>query len=172
MKHCRISVIFYSATGHSRALADEIAAELGASTAQITCPSLDRRRFAMLIRLWSAFTRSRPMIRLEDSGQQEALDLVVLGAPVWIGRLATPMLSYLDGKTLPNAKAYALFLCAGSEETEGAIKQFAAMLPRPPVATLSVSDADRIEGRHIAKAQDFAETLKGKLLRCEPARKD
>lgn len=163
MKHPKILLVFYSATGHTRAIADEITAELGATIVQINCPSLDQGGFLTLRRLWSALTRSRPDIKLSRSEVVEEFDLVLIGGPVWAAKLATPVSHYIEQVARKLPAAVGVFISAGSSATSGALKQWIAGVGKQPVATLSVCDDDRVTGYHIALIQEYVEALKSHL---------
>lgn len=163
MKYPKTLLVFYSATGHTRAIADEIAAELGATVVQITCPSLDLGGFLTLRRIWSALTRSRPDIKLSSSEAVEEFDLVLIGGPIWAGKLATPVSRYINQVAHRLPKMVGVFISASSSATSGGIKQWIAGVGREPVATLSVCDDDRVTGQHIARIQEYVVALKTHL---------
>lgn len=160
MKHPKVLLVFYSATGHTRAIADEIAAELGATIVQISCPSLDQGGFLTGRRLWSALTRSRPDIQLSSTVEVEKFDLVLIGGPVWAAKLATPVSRYIDqvAHRLPNAVG--VFISASSSATSDAVKQWIEGVGKQPIAVLSVCDDDRVNGQHIARIQEYCVALK------------
>lgn len=160
MKHPRVLLVFYSATGHTRAIADEIAAELGATVVQISCPSLDRGGFLTLRRLWSSLTGARPQIRLSSAEAVDKFDLVLIGGPIWADKLATPVTRYIDQVAHKLPKAVGVFISAGSSETSITLPQWEAALGRQPVASLRVSDDDRVSGQHFARIQDYVAALK------------
>lgn len=163
MKHPKILLVFYSATGHTRAIADEIAAELGATIVQISCPSLDQGGFLTMRRLWSALTRSRPHIQLSSTEAVEEFDLVLIGGPVWAARLATPVSRYIEQVARRLPASVGVFISSGSTQTSMAIKQWIVGVGKQPVAILSVSDDDRVNGQHIARIQEYVAALKTHL---------
>lgn len=163
MKHPKILLVFYSATGHTRAIADEIAAELGATIVQISCPSLDRGGFLTARRLLSALTRSKPDISLSSSEAVEEFDLVLIGGPVWAAKLATPVCGYIEQVAHRLPEAVGVFISSGSSATSAAMNQWIASVGKQPIARLSVCDDDRVTGHHIALIQEYVAALKTQL---------
>lgn len=160
MKHPKVLLVYYSATGHTRAIADEIAAELSASVVQISCPSLDQGGFLTWRRLWSALTRSKPNIQLSSAVAVEDFDLVLIGGPIWAAKLATPVTRYIDEVAYRLPKAVGVFISASSSATSGALNQWIAGVANQPVATLCINDDDRVTGQHIARIQEYCVALK------------
>ncbi|MEM8811469.1 MAG: hypothetical protein AAGF59_02545 [Pseudomonadota bacterium] len=154
----KILVAYYSGSGHTTATADEIAAELGATVERIFCPGLDGRPLTFMRQLASALFRTRPPIA-PIAETPQSFDLLVLGAPVWAGRLATPALSYLttvQGRLPP----VALFLSAAGAGTGGAVDQVSQIIGHPPVAVVSITNGDRTSGDQIGKIQDFVDRIR------------
>lgn len=160
MKHPKVLLVYYSATGHTRAIADEIAAELSASVIQISCPSLDQGGFLTWRRLLSALTRSRPDIQLSSNEAVEEFDLVLIGGPVWAAKLATPVSRYIDQVAHRLPSSVGVFISASSSATSVALSQWIASVGKQPVATLCINDDDRVSGQHIARIQEYCVAVK------------
>ena len=82
----KIGMIVYSQTGHTLAVATQLQEKLAAAGHTVTMERLEPPE------------RPRPGatdVHLRARPEIEAYDAVVLGAPVWGGRVASPMASYL-----------------------------------------------------------------------------
>ena len=159
MQRPKTLVAYHSVTGHTRALADDIAAELGATIHRIDCPPLDTGFAPNIKRACSSDTQSRPRITVEGEGTIEDFDSLVIGGPVWVGRAATPLASYLRQAAGRLPANVAIFLSSSSSEPHSAAQPLIAMLPQKPVAMVSIGNRDRTNGRQVAMMQDFVAEL-------------
>lgn len=104
-------VIYYSNTGNNRYLAGRISKELNCEIAEIK----PRINFLPLVFLFTvlrfSFGNRKLKINIEDYKS------VVLCSPIWFGRLASPMLSFIRKykKKLP-IRVYFATSCGGSDE--------------------------------------------------------
>jgi hypothetical protein len=99
------------------------------------------------------------------SGHDPAYSLVVIGSPVWAGRLSPPMRSYLqslDGRI----ERTAAFWVSGSGAPYRSIgAEIARLTKRSPVATASFSQREVDRGVENAKLDSLARALRSPLLR-------
>ena len=96
-----ILCIYYSRTGHTRRAVKEIAEALGAEITAIT-DDCDRSG-------WKGYLRSgmdamklstKPLNPFETARPLEEYRLVIVGSPVWAGRMASPIRSLLKRRGL------------------------------------------------------------------------
>ena len=123
-----ILVAYYSRTEVTKKLAEAIAAETGADIEEI----VSKVKYDGKI----GFARGG-----KDAGQFEHdvsdYDLVYLGVPVWAGKAANPMISYIkqnEGK-FNDVK---FFVTAGGSGFEGAIEQMEKYVGKAPLKTLTL----------------------------------
>ena len=88
-----------------------------------------------------------------------AYDLVVLGTPVWAGRMASPMRAYI-AQERGRFKRIALFCTEGGANGERAMAQVAQLCGKEPVATLIVTERDLGSGADHQKVADFVKALR------------
>ena len=104
-------VVYYSNSGNNRYLAEKISNELNCEMAEIK----PRINFLPIVFLFTvlrfSFGNRKQQINLKDYKK------VVLCSPIWFGRLASPMLSYIrkHKKKLPDQVFFATS-CGGSDE--------------------------------------------------------
>ena len=83
-------------------------------------------------------------------------DLIYLGVPVWAGKAANPMISYIkqnEGK-FSNVK---FFATAGKSGFEGAFKQMEEFVGRSPLKTLALTTKEVKSGEYKNKLNSFLE---------------
>jgi flavodoxin len=155
MKTCL--VVYYSRTGITQEVAQRIAAECACDIEPIR-DMRSRRGVAGYVRCChEAFSHKTPAIA-PMSRHPGDYELVILGAPVWVGRLSAPMRTYLHANAgrLPRVAA---FCTMGGSGGDRALDDIAALCGRPLCARLALTDreiktgqdADRI-GRFIRAA--------------------
>jgi flavodoxin len=151
-------VAYYSWTGHTQQIAEAIAAAIGADVEAIREARPRAGALAYLRSIWEAL-RAKPAPILAPAKDAAAYDLVVLGTPVWAGRMASPLRTYIEqqgGKLL----RVAVFCTEGGASGEKAIAQVAALCGKQPVASLIVTERDLKSGDYRQKAQEFVKALR------------
>ncbi|GLQ56644.1 flavodoxin family protein [Devosia nitrariae] len=140
----RILVVYYSFTGNTRRVSELLAARLGADTAEFTCMAYRRGLLGGLRQAWDVLTGGRPPIEVPASATGR-YDLVVAAGPVWAGRPAPPLRSFVS-EHLRSHDAIALFLtCNGTAKNfpgEKALGEIASAAPRAPTATRLFKEAE------------------------------
>ena len=126
-----ILVAYYSRTEVTKKLAEAIAAETGADIEEIVSK----------VKYEGKIGFARGSEKIIDLGPFEHdvsdYDLVYLGVPVWAGKAANPMISYIkqnEGK-FNDVK---FFVTAGGSGFEGAIEQMEKYVGKAPLKTLSL----------------------------------
>ena len=96
-----ILCIYYSRTGHTRRAVKEIAEALGAEITAIT-DDCDRSGWRGYMRcgMDAMKTSTRPLQPFETEKPLGAYKLVIVGSPVWAGRMASPIRSLLKRRGL------------------------------------------------------------------------
>lgn len=146
-----ISVVYYSLTGNNELLANDVAEKLRCGLIRIEETG---RRTALKTRLDLLFGRY-PRIEPSDAAL-DAYDHVVLVAPIWASKLATPLRSFIarERQRLPE---YSFITLAGYERPGQADKlraELARRVGRPPRAfcELHVADLFPAQQRHSIEA--------------------
>lgn len=156
-------VVYYSLSDKTRQMADDIAAGLGATLERIEAPSIGGGALGYVKAALSAFGR-RPVAIAEPRHDPADFDLVVVGSPVWVGRVSGPVRTYLTryGKSF---KRCAFFVTLGSGGAESTFADMAACSGRQPEAIAAISDRDRRE----ALSETTVMAFLNRLLTCAPA---
>jgi flavodoxin len=154
----RALVAYYSWTGHTRQIAEAVAAGLSADVEQI-CEQRSRQGWLAYLRsAWEAL-RDKPALIKVIEKDPYAYDLVVLGTPVRAGRMASPLRAYVAQERHKFARI-ALFCTEGGANGEKALAQIGQLCGKEPATTLIVAERDIDSGAWRQKVADFTKALK------------
>lgn len=153
----RILIVFYSRTGTTGRVAEQLAAALHAPLLAIEEPHGRRGLSGYLRSAREAARRILPPI-LPPALDPADFDLVILGTPVWVGHVASPMRSFLQGYR-STLRHVAFFCTCGGRGAERAFLDMQHLTGRPPEATLALTAADLRTGKTGAAVAAFAARL-------------
>src|ERR1035437_9993832 len=137
MAEHRTLVTYYTRSGNSRSVAEEIARSVGGADVEEIRGTVDRRG---LRGYWRSFRdgMSKRMTTLATPGRDvSGYDLVIVGGPVWVGAPSSPVRTWLRMHA-SELHAVAFFLTHGGSARHKALATRAKVSGRPPVAALSV----------------------------------
>ncbi|NJM82793.1 MAG: flavodoxin family protein [Tabrizicola sp.] len=156
----KVAVVVYSLTGNTRVVAQAVAARLGAPLVTLLAPALRPHAGATFTLGFRTFFLPRTSVQL-DRPLPEELDLVVLAAPVWAGRVAFPMRVWLrSAPRLP--QSCALVMTGGApKESAAAMEDFAQCAGRPVAARLYADDSSIRSGQPLPQVESFCGGLTG-----------
>ena len=135
----KILVVYYSRTGNARFIAQTIAAEIGADVEEVIDLKKRSGTFGFLSGGFDA--RRGKETKIAPTAKSPAgYDLVIVGTPVWGGRPAPAILTYLKKNDL-SGKKVAVFFARGGKKPQ-AIEQTKALMPHSNcIGELSISNA-------------------------------
>lgn len=154
----RILIVSYSRSGNTAKLADAIAAACGADFDHIV-ELVDRR--GGLGGYWRSAREawgSKVVAIRPPAKNPDAYDLVILGTPVWVGSMSSPMRAYLTahGRKLPRV---AFFCTLGGSGAAKAFAQMSRLCGKTPDATLAVTERELRAGTCHEKVAAFVAGL-------------
>ena len=150
----RTLVVYYSRSGNTRRVAEEIATVIGAELEEII---EDTRRSGLLGYLRSG--RDALLHRLPAIGRSKhdpaKFDLVIIGTPVWTSSVAAPVRTWLvqNAHTLGRV---AFFVTHGGSGSKRTFRQMEQLGEVEPVATLAVREHELKTGEWLPPTQQFA----------------
>ena len=158
----RTAIVYYSMGGNTAWAAGELASRLDAEQIVLkprrAYPDHGARKF---LRGGSAALFGATPV-LEPCGfDAAAYDRIILGTPLWAGRISPPLRSFLkkEGNALAG-KPLAAFICSGSGDAAKAFAQLRKLLGRDLTAELSLVDPkDRPSPENGDRLEDFCRTL-------------
>ena len=154
-------VVYYSLTGNTRQIGEELVAMLGADVEELK-DGKNRRGPIGFLKSGMEARRNTP-VQLETLTHNPAeYDMVVVGSPIWANGICTPVLTFLTQHKHEIRNA-AWFCTSGSINPKYAVRGFAAMEQASgltPVATLGMGRL-HIKREHGAELAAFAAQLDG-----------
>jgi len=154
----RILVVYYSRTGTTRQVAEELARALDADLEAISDPAHRLGRLGYLRSLFEGtFRRLTPIgPRVHDV---RSYDLVLLGSPVWTASLSSPVRSFLrlHGGRL---QAVGFFCTCGGWKPERALAQMAREARKEPVASLVLKNKVVSRGEAGPAIRDYVDRIR------------
>ena len=154
----RVLVVYFSLTGHTKQVAEAIARGMAADVEPINDAA--GRTFTPTHMIWfamEAILHQLPDIH-EPRFDPADYDLVVVGTPVWAGRMAPPVRTYVD-RYSARFKSLALFCTEGGANGEHALKELAELARFEPKAQLIVTEAELTSGSYAGKVEAFVDAL-------------
>lgn len=154
-------IAYYSMSGHTRKLANEIRNATGAVLEEIGEPR-PRHGFTGVVRaLLDAVARRTPPI-LAASNNPADYDMLVIGGPVWAGRMAAPVRTYAQryGSLAPHV---AFFCTEGGRGADTAFADLEKLCKKPPDATLVVDAAHLPIVEHVVPLSSFTSRISSRL---------
>ncbi len=136
----RILVVYYSRSGHTKQLAEQLARALSADLEAIADPT-DRSGVRGYLRsgFEAGFQRIVPIA--ECTHDPNDYELVVVGTPVWNMSVSSPVRSYLH-RYQDRLRKVAFFCTCGGSGGQRAFAQMARVCGLAPAATLIVREAE------------------------------
>lgn len=150
-------VAYYSMSGNTRVVAQEIRDVTDADLEEIGEARPRHGVTGMIRAMFDALTRRTPPI-LVGAHNPADYELLVLGGPVWAGRMAAPVRSYAKryGATAPHV---AFFCTEGGSGAESAFADLQELCGHPPEATLVVDSAHLPPSEHRSELSRFASSI-------------
>jgi flavodoxin len=150
-------VIYYSLSGNTQKVAEAIAKACNADIENIRDRKTRTGMFGMLSTIFQTLFSRSSQIRTvyADPGQY---DLLILGSPVWIGRLPAPMRSYIQ-REKGRFNQVAFFCTQGSSGAANVFNSMATLSAKQPVATMEVTDKEIESAGYANKMQTFMQLL-------------
>lgn len=150
-------IVFYSRTGTTRHVAQQLATKLAAQTLAIEDV---RSRAGMLGYVRSALEAMHGTLPeiVPSTVDLSRYDLVVLGTPVWAGHASSPMRRFLDdhARELPRV---AFFCTMGGSGADGALREMRVLAGKQPDAVCVLVDRDIVDDSYHRTLDEFAERL-------------
>lgn len=136
----KILVVFFSRTGTTRRLAESIARATNADLEELREA---RPRLGVWGWLRSGYegTYQRAAETLPLAHDLEEYDLVFVGSPTWSRSLSSPVRGFLE-RHRAELTHVALFATCAGRGADKVVQQMAALLTRPPLATLAMLASD------------------------------
>ena len=157
MQQLKSLVVFYSRTGNARFVAQTIAAEVGADMEEV----IDLKKRSGITGYFIGGSDARRGKETQIAPTQKSptdYDLIIVGTPVWFGRPAPAIITYLKKNDL-SGKKVAVFFVQGGKRSQ-AIEQTKALIPNSSyLGEVSISNALRNKEETERQIMEWCKTL-------------
>lgn len=149
----RVLVVYFSRTGFTQRLAEDIAARCGADVERLRDV---RSRTGVLGYLRSAREALKQrVIEIERPALDPAdYDIVLIGTPVWASHVSSPVRAYVTAR-MDRFKRVAFFCTQGGSGAPKVLVELEGLCGLKPLSTLVANDADIKAGRCAAEVGRF-----------------
>jgi hypothetical protein len=149
----KVLVVTYSHTGTGRTLARLLCSLQGWQMAEIA----DERPRGNFRCILDSMLRRCPPIRY-DGPNPRRFDTVVLVSPIWAGRLAGPMRSFVDSRRalLPDVAVVSVM---GGQGAPDAVAEIGKRLGRAPILSAAFTKAEVEDGTFARRLQEFGQAV-------------
>lgn len=148
-------VAYYSLTGNNRRAAEIVAGALGADLEEIKATPMVP---LLILKAWLGLGTGISELRHDTS----KYGLVVVCGPVFAGKLAVPVKSYLQKVRASLPRKVAFLIVAGGYKDEEALAEMEKAAGKKPVATEVIKvkgKENKLSPEYEAQAKAFAESL-------------
>jgi flavodoxin len=132
-------VVYYSKTGNTKYVAEKIAEHLNAELSEI----IDKKnRQGKLNFVKSGYESIREKLtEIEVSKKIDDYDFVIVGSPVWAGKIAPAVRTFLVKNDF-GEKKFAFFVTVGGNKPEKALSAMKEIIsPQNPISELAITEA-------------------------------
>lgn len=166
----RILLVYYSWSGNTRRIAEELM-RVGSWDAEKIRESAPRAGLGGYVRcvLDSLLRRQPALVPLRLDAR--AYDCVVIGGPVWAGRIAGPVRSYAADAGA-RARQVAFFCTQDKSGAEAAFAELAALCGKAPCTTLAIDSAHLPAAAHRDLLPQFIATVASACGQAVPPQKE
>jgi len=136
----KILVLYFTRSGRSRKVAENIAQGLKADIEEIVPLKGYKGLFGFIRGGFQATRGKTPAIKPLDKNLA-AYDLIIFGTPIWGSRMASPLRTAIT-ENKPKIKKYAFYCTAGGAGQEKAFADVRELVDFAPVATMEVQSME------------------------------
>lgn len=152
-------VVFYSLTGMTQTVAQKIALACDCDIEQVHDLRSRAGLFGYLKSGYEAITKTLPAIK-PAMKNPSGYELVILGTPVWIGNISSPMRRYLM-QNQGNFKRVATFCTMGGSGGNKVLDDIALLCGTRPVAQLALTEKQIKNNAYFDGVSSFVVSLAG-----------
>ena len=154
----KILVAYYSRTGHNKTIGEIIAKSLSADIDEV----IDKKKRSGKIgwlRAGRDSTTGR-MTEIKTEKNPRDYDLIILGTPIWAGKMTPAMRTYLTQNDLEGKKV-AFFICSGGDGYTQVFPELQAMITNAQVlGTFGVTEEQFKSEAYKPLLETFIKNLK------------
>ena len=150
-------VVYYSRTGNTKMIADTISESLDCDIEEIVDKE---KRGGIIGYLKSGYEASRNKLSIIEDPIHDLskYDLLIVGTPVWAGKMSVPLRTYLH-KNMGKIPLLACFCTAGRSGIDDTIKNIGEYTSTTPIESFGLTSSDIKSGSYKAVIEKFVQDL-------------
>jgi flavodoxin len=150
-------IVYYSRSGKTKKLSESISKEINCNLEEIVSK---RGRNGTLGFLISGYEASRKKLaKIGDMKNDPSIyDLVIIGTPIWAGRMSSPVRTYIT-KNRDRFPKVAFFITHGGADAGKAMAELQELCGKKPVGTLAVRTTDVNQGKYLQNVKEFVAAI-------------
>jgi flavodoxin len=157
----KVLVVYYSRSGHTRAVAKRLAIACDADLESIEDDAPRKQRYGILgylkCALEAIFQHTVPICGSDHNAQR--YDLVIIGTPIWFWSMSSPVRTYIQ-RHHSQFKNVAYFCTFGGGGQSKVLKNLEDLGGKAPIASLAIPESEVTSKLYTARVAEFAVTLK------------
>ena len=153
----KILIVFYSRTGTTKSLGEEIVGELQCDVEEIFDTQNRKYFWGWLKSGYQASRRKLTTLKPINLDPGD-FDLVIIGTPIWNRNVSVPTRTYLS-ESSSKLKKVAFFCTESSRGGERAFSEMEGVCEKAPVAVLEVKRKEIKKNLYKEKLQEFIELV-------------
>ncbi|MBU2540843.1 MAG: hypothetical protein KJ593_02975 [Candidatus Omnitrophica bacterium] len=154
-------VVFYSRTGITKQVAEDISNVLGCDDEEII-DTKDRSGAKGYVIAGKDAVMKKGTVIEEVKKDPASYDLVIIGTPVWGFTMACAIRTYIEQKK-EALKRVAFFITQGSAGGKKTLQDMEKLCGQKPVALMEVLEKEVKRGQAFDKVKEFVDEIKKKL---------
>ena len=157
----KILVVYYSKTGHTRKIAQDIAKQMEADLDEITDQKKRTGLLGFVFGGRDALTGKET--RISKIGKNPAeYDLVILGSPIWAGNITPAVRTYIN-QYGDSIRSTAFFFSSSGKTPDQIFEKLLNLLKKKPVAVTGVPVSEMKDNdTYYAKISAFIDSIRSK----------
>ncbi|MBU0951405.1 MAG: flavodoxin [Elusimicrobia bacterium] len=157
----KILVVFYSRSGNTERVAKDVATAVGADTEKLIDKTKRSGVFGFIFGGRGAMRNKETELEPIKT-EVSKYDIVVLGTPVWAGRMTPAIRTYIN-KNRDKFKTIACIITAGSGSALSIVPSIEELSGKKAIACIGLSGGDlKNEAKYKGKVNKFMEELRKK----------
>ena len=150
-------VVYYSRTGNTKMIAETISESLDCDIEEIVDKE---KRGGIIGYLKSGYEASRNKLSIIEDPIHDLskYDLLIVGTPVWAGKMSVPLRTYLY-KNMEKIPLLACFCTAGRSGIDDTIKNIGEYTSTTPIESFGLTSSDIKSGSYKAVVEKFVQNL-------------
>jgi flavodoxin len=153
-------LVYYSRTGTTRKVAEQIAAAVDAEIEEIVDMTSRKGPLGYLAAGRDASLKKITSIRAIEK-KPSKYDMIIIGSPVWAWTLTPAIRSFVhQNKPFLKGKRFAFFCTMGGSGDRQLFEQLEQLLEEKPLATLSLLTKEVVKDEHHEKIKEFVKKIK------------